>query len=517
MPNGLRYNTEMISKSLIILIVICYSSIVIPSERDLKIAISSIPNSLDPLHATDANSQNINRLQYLSLVDTDEKMNIKCRACSSFEVSRNKNGEVINFSLRNDIFFNTGEKITAQSIYNSWKYYLDPLHKSVFKTAFEKIQKMEVLSETDLRIHYEVSESENLSNLVLLKIMKRVPEKIIGSGPYALENETPMNLRLKVDRSHFEVSEHHPEYMSFHVVRDETTLALRMLKQELDISTAQMSPRKEIWLLARKASALKVLQTSGTNTIYLGINHESQHLRSHNVRKAISHLIPRDLLSQFKLKDTAELSTGLYSKVFEHLYLNNDVDNYDPNLAHDLLQEAGYVLKSGYWTKDSTPLVLDWKATNNRSSLEIVEVLRTYLRKNGIDVNVTIQEWGTFSRSVRNGMFDIFMGQWVGLAGAEMLGFVFHSSRTPPNGANRGKYLNIEFDKLYDLGLAENDKKTSHKYFRSAHEVAINDYAYIQLWHPSIRWVARGCIDSKPLYSSGSFLGLLGIKKNCKD
>jgi peptide/nickel transport system substrate-binding protein len=521
MPISLSYNQVMIFKLLIIQIFILLSSEAsmspLENAKHLRIAISSVPNSLDPLHATDANSQNINRLQFLSLIDTNEEMDIKCRACKQFEVLEVDGNEVLGFELRKDLYFQDGEKITSRDVYNSWLYYTDPNNKSVFKSAFDKIQKIEIIDNYNLRFHFAERNAENLSNLVLLKLMKREKGQVIESGPYNLENLSSMQIRLKARKNHFEMNENLPDSISMHVVRDETTLALRLLKEEVDLSTAQISPRKEQWLLSRKRTPLQVFKTTGTNTIYLGINHQSEHLSSRNVRKAISHLIPRELLNKYKLRGSVELSTGLFSRVFSGLYLNQETDKYDIKKAKKLLMSEGYILSNGLWVKDGKPLSLDWKATNNRASLEMVEVLRAYFLDNGIIVNLTIQEWGTFSRSIRNGRFDIFMGQWVGLAGPEMLGFVFHSKRVPPLGANRGKYINSEFDRLYDQGLLERDQKKSTEYFRKAHKVAIDDYAYIQLWHPEIRWIARSCIEVKRLYSSGSFLSLLNLNMNCKD
>jgi peptide/nickel transport system substrate-binding protein len=521
MPNSLSYNGKMNYKVPIILMLLVSSLAcpkpVIASTDVLRIAISSVPNSLDPLFATDANSQNINRLQYLSLVDTDRGMNIRCRACTSYEIKKTQAGEVIYFSLRKDLNFQDGEKIKAQDVYDSWIYYTDPQNKSVFRSAFEKIKRLEVLNDYDLKIYYDESQSENISNLVLLKIMKRKDERIIESGPYSLEDQSPMSIKLRANRAHFEVAETNPTAISFHVVRDETTLALRLLKEEVDLSVANISPRKENWLMSRENSPLKVLKATGTNTVYIGVNHNSKYLSSFNVRKAISHLIPRELLNKYKLRNSVELSTGLFSRVFDGLYIENKIDQYEPELAKALLEKDGYTLEDGLWKKDNQPIIIDWKATNNRASLEIVEIIRSYLLKNGIQVKLTIQEWGTFSRSVRNGNFDLIMGQWVGLAGPEMLGFVFHSDRIPPKGANRGKFENADFDRVYDEGLEANDEKKSMSLFKMAHEVAIKNYAYIQLWHPEIRWISRSCLESSDLYSSGSFLSLLGITKKCKD
>ncbi len=467
---------------------------------------------MSPFNSTDANSQNLNRLIYLTLVDVDPQMNFECRACESYTETVSDSGHIIRFKLKEDLKFHNGEKLIARHILESWQAFLNEENRSVFKAAFSKISSIIVHSDYDLSIVYENYDLENLTNLVLLKIFIQKDGQLIGSGAYKIGGLKPLEVKLDAQNP-----QKYPNLV-FKVVRDETTLALKLLNGEIDLSLAQISPRKLEWLLARPKADLTLYRQQGTNTVYLSPNHRRGPLADLKVRQALSHLIPREDLANHKLKNSVTIATGFFSKAFSGVYLKRDYDRYDPQRANQLLIEAGYEkAENGRWRKSGQDLTIDWKVSNNRATIEIVETIKHFLENHGFVVNLTIQEWGIFMRSLRTGQFDLIISQWLGFTGPEMLGVVFHSKNHPPTGANRGFYSSSQFDQAYDKAIVPANRNEAKKYFRAAHEIAVNDYAYIDLWHPEIRWIGRSCLALPTLYSTGSFLALLEMKNNCKD
>jgi ABC-type transport system substrate-binding protein len=58
-------------------------------------------------------------------------------------------------------------------------------------------------------------------------------------------------------------------------------------------------------------------------------------------------------LLKYKLKGTVALSNGMFSTAFPKMHTDRIVDDYNPDLAKKLLQEAGYKKnKSGWLEKD---------------------------------------------------------------------------------------------------------------------------------------------------------------------
>ena len=495
---------------------ILFASFYLKAADNLNIAISASPNNLNPLFSTDANSQNINRLVHKALVDFNQKMQFECKACESFEDTMVNGKQVIKFKLKKDLTFADGSSVFAEDVKKSWDYFgKNEIIKSSLMSNFETIESIKVLDQYNLIITYSSFSLENLANLGLLKIVKiksqnlanLEPKDVMGCGDYLLTSIKPLEIVVTP-------KDKNKTSFVFKVVKDETTLALKLINKEIDLSVASMSPRKFFWL-RQKAKNLKIWEIAGGNFIFMGLNHKKVIFKDFKLRKAISLLIPREDILKYKLKNTAVLSTGMYSPSFADLYEPKPVEAHDQVLARKLIKEAGFVKNAkGILEKNGKELEIDWKVSNNKSSIEIVEVMQHFLEKEGFKIQVSVQEWATYLSSFKSGKFDIVVGQWVGFTGPDMLKFVFYSTNTPPKGGNRISYNNPDFDKLIDIATVETNEKKRTALYKKAIQIVNDDYAYVNLWHPNIIWIGDKCLKNIEPDPSGGFYPLLKIERS---
>lgn len=488
----------------------------VSAQEKINIAISAAPNSLVPFYSTDANSQNINRLVHSVLVDFNEKMQFICIACESYTEKMLGTKHVLTFKLRPGLTFSDGSPVTTADIKKSYEYFAkDQKINSTFIGAYENVESVNVLDEKTVEVIYKNFSLENLSNISLLKILKLKnpakeiiePEDVIGSGDYVIKSILPLEIVLEPRNSLRPT-------LVFKVVKDETTLALKLINKEIDLSVANMSPRKVFWLKGQ--AGIKVWEKPSGSYQFMGINHKRDLFKDWRVRKAFSLLIPRKEILEYKLKNTAVLSVGMFSPAFADLFEPTEIEKNDVEEARKLLLEAGWKKnKKGILEKNGKRLEIDWKVSNNKASIEVVEVLQHYFQKEGMIVNVSIQEWGTYMSAFKAGKFDIVVGQWIGFTGPDMLKYVFHSSNTPPKGGNRVGYNNPEVDKFLDLATVETNKEKRTLLYKKAEKIINTDYAAINLWHPNIIWIGRDCLSDITLESTGSFYPLKTLEKNC--
>ena len=502
-------------KTLLILVSLHLVSTLYAAEQ-INVAISATPNSLVPFYSTDANSQNINRLVHSSLVDFNEKMQFICIACESYEEKMQGEKQIISFKLRPDLTFSDGTKVTAEDFKKSFEWFArDPKINSTFIGAFETIETVNVKSIDSFEVVYKNFSLENLSNLSLLKIIKIKnlnkdildPSDIIGSGDYVYKSINPLEIVITPKDASRPV-------IAFKVVKDETTLALKLINKEIDLSVASMSPRKIFWM--KSQPGIKIWEMPSGNYQFMGINHKRDLFKDIRVRKAFSLLIPREDLLKYKLKNTAVLSVGMFSPAFGDLYEARDIEKHDVALARKLLAEAGWKKnKNGILEKNGKRMEIDWKVSNNKASIEVVEVMEHFFEQEGMIVNVSIQEWGTYMSAFKAGKFDIVVGQWVGFTGPDMLKYVFHSTNTPPKGGNRVGYNNPKVDDALDKATVETNAAKRTMLYKQSLNMINNDYANISLWHPNIIWIGRSCLSDIKLEATGSFYPLKTLEKNC--
>ena len=505
----------MHTKTIIILLSLFLVNAISAQEK-INIAISAIPNNLAPFYSTDANSQNINRLVHAALIDFNEKMQSVCIACETYVESMNGDKQIFTFKLRPDLSFSDGSLVTAADVKTSYEYFAkDQNIKSTFLGTYEAIEAVNVIDSKTVEVIFKNFSLENLSNLSLLKIVKIEnpkmaiigPMDIIGCGDYVLKKIDPLEITIEPrDKS--------KSTLIFKVVKDETTLALKLINKEIDLSVANMSPRKVFWL--KSQPGIKVWDRPSGNFQFMGINHKRELFQDIRVRKAFSLLIPRKEILEYKLKNTAVLSVGMFSPAFSDFYVPTEIEKNDVLEARRLLAEAGWKKnKKGILEKNGKLLEVDWKVSNNKASIEVVDVLQHYLEKEGMNVSVSIQEWGTYMSAFKAGKFDVVVGQWIGFTGPDMLKFVFHSQNTPPKGGNRTGYNNPVLDALLDKATVETDTLKRTELYKQAMKMVNDDYATINLWHPNIIWIGRSCLSDIKLDSTGSFYPLKTLEKNC--
>ena len=84
----------------------------------------------------------------------------------------------------------------------------------------------------------------------------------------------------------------------------------------------------------------------------------------------------------------------------------------------------------------------------------IAEAIKEQLQQVGIELEIRSYEWGTFYSDIKKGNFHLYSLAWVGVMDPDILFQIFHSSSVPPNGDNRGRYVNAEVDRLLERGRA---------------------------------------------------------------
>jgi peptide/nickel transport system substrate-binding protein len=433
----------------------------------------------------------------------------ECRACENFSSKMQGEKQILNFKLKKGLTFSDGTKVETSDIKKSWEYFAkNETYKSTFMGAFEVLENVIVKDNENVDFIFKSFSQDNLSNIALLKIIKIKNTKkenldlndIIGCGEYILQKTSPLEIVLKPRETN------RPNII-FKVVKDETTLALKLLNKEVDLSVASMSPRKVSWLKEQK-NLIQTWEVPSGNYVFLALNHKKEIFKDLRVRKALSLLIPRDIILKYKLRGSAFMSRGMFSPAFFEMYEDTKVDPFDPATAIKLLSEAGF-------EKNGKKLKIDWKVSNNKASIEIAEVIQDYFSKAGVEVTLTVQEWGTYMNSFKSGNFDVVMGQWVGFTVPDMLSFVYSSKNVPPKGGNRVSYKNSEVDQLLDSATTEVDGEKRVVLFKKAQKIIKSDYASIDLWHPNIIWIGSPCLKNIELVPTGSFDSLPKVEKNC--
>ena len=326
----------------------------------------------------------------------------------------------------------------------------------------------------------------------------------IGTGPFKLiEWEPDESLTFQAFSQYFE-GQPRISSMVYRIIPDETIRLLEVKKGNLDLVQNAFSPDALESLQGNQK--INIIKKMGTNYNYLGFNLQDPILKNQKVRAAIAQAIDRLMIIQRLLKDLAQPATGVLAPGNWAYEPNVAAYGYDLQSAKRLLDEAGFPDPDGDGPKMRFSLL--YKTSQNESSKKVAEVIQQNLAEAGIGVDIRSYEWGTFFADIKSGNFQLCSLQWVGVTEPDIYYNLFHSSSVPPQGANRGRYLNKELDLLLEQGRKTLDLDSRKKIYSQVQKIIASDLPYISLWYQTNVAVLSRRVEGFVLYPDGDFTSL---------
>jgi peptide/nickel transport system substrate-binding protein len=474
-----------------------------PSPQTVTMVIESSPTSLDPRIGVDSQSEHITSLIFDSLVHKNAHFNLDPWLATSWETP---DPLTYRFHLRTDVHFHNGKPLTATDV----KYTLDSMRNGTVITAkagaLARIDHVDAPDAATVVIHLKQPDAALLWNLSDGAI-GIVPAGSggdfafhpIGSGPFRFVSQ------LQDDEVIIERNDHSWQprpaiaRIRFAVVPDAITRALELEKGSADVCinclTADM-----VSALAKRPN-LQVESGPGTNLNYISFNTQDSLLRDIRVRQAIAYAMNRPLIISSLWRGRAQLAESLLPP--EHWAWTGDVQQYpyDPAKANALLDAGGW--KRG---NDGVRFHLTMKTSTDETSRLLAMILQQQLRDIGIALEVRSFEFATFYADISKGAFQMYTLRWLGgNEDPDIFGYAFDSHRTPPRGANRGRYVNAALDELIKEGATSSDQALRRTDYVKVQQILAAELPSINLWYLDAVLVHTRRLQNIHISSSGNF------------
>jgi peptide/nickel transport system substrate-binding protein len=477
----------------------------------LVVGIESYPLQLDPRYATDANAVRIGNLIYNSLLRADQHTRLQPELAANW---RRVDATTYVFDLRHDVKFSDGRPLTAADVKFTYESMLDLKNRSPKRGLLKPLRAIEQSGAYQLRFHLAAPHAPFVEQFT----QGIVPADSVaegatnyqspaGSGPFRLQAVEPGE-KVTLQRNPYYWDERPPlPGVVFKIVPDALVRVLEFEKGNIDFMQNDLEPDMLPWL--KNNSAADVAAYAGTTFQYIGINLTHPILKNVKVRRALAYAIDRESLVRHLLKDTGTVASGVLSP------LNWAYDDhaprwpYDPNRAKQLLDEAGFPDPDG-----AGPLPrfrLSFKTTNIDLRRRIAEAIKEQLQQVGIELEIRSYEWGTFYSDIKKGNFHLYSLAWVGVMDPDILFQIFHSSSVPPNGDNRGRYVNAEVDRLLERGRATIEPAERKRIYGEIQRLLADDLPYVPLWWWKNVIVKKPSIKNFTPYPDGDLISLKHI------
>lgn len=494
-------------------------------ENFIRVALAFPVETLDPRYSTSHSAVRLSELIYGRLFDLQEDLSLKPFLAESFIKLDDRTFKI---TLRKGLYFHDGTPLSSADIAYTFSELGSKDVSSPFADKYSYIDKIELLNDWEAIFHLKHPYAGILTDVSGVGIVSKKScknrshlcrDEHNGSGPFRFKSwdKTKELILLEPFKAWFEGP---PQVnLLFSVVRDETTRLLEIIGKKTDLIEGDISPQNITHL--KRQEHLEIREIPGLGYSYLAFNvrgpkpgeKESdkkltrQALANQTVRKAIAHAIDFNQIIERVYLGTVDRVSGLLPNT--HWAKDKDLSppHFDPKLAKELLDEAGFIKKSP--SNKRFKVVLSVLPIRLKRSL--AQIYADFLQKVDIDATVRVKDWSALYQDMKQGNFEIFSASWVPVVEPDLYYWVHHSNSIPHKniiGGNRHGYKNSEIDNLIEKGRHTFTKEERIDIYKQIEKILLIDLPYIPLWNERRIVVHNQKISNFFPRSSGSLLSL---------
>ncbi|MYD65394.1 MAG: peptide ABC transporter substrate-binding protein [Chloroflexi bacterium] len=469
----------------------------------------SDPVTMDPHLAGDSGSAEFIVEIFSGLLTITPDLNIELDLAESFEVS--DDGLVYTFTLRDDIFFHQGRRVTAEDVRWSLERaasrelasptalgYLGDIIgvRERFYEGAEGISGIEVIDDRTIQFTIDAPKPYFLAKLTYPTAFIVDRQQIEanprgwtrrpnGTGPYRLQ-EWRLGQRIVLQAN----ARYHLGAPSIREVLYElsggSTLT-RFENGELDIAFISVNdidrardPESDIGPLYQVFPQFTIS--------YLALNTNVPPFDDVNVRRALGFSIDRTLIAEVTFNNMLAPATGILMPQLPGYTPGDKTFQFDPDEARRLLAA------SKYGSAENLPeIVLTEVGGGAEGRIDTQAFIQQWREELGIEVRIEQTDFATILARQDEGSLQMFNAGWIMdyPDPEDILDLKFHSG----SALNDVNYSNTEVDAILEEARVEQDAGRRLELYQEAERLIIEDAAWLPLYFSQAHVVINADIE----------------------
>ncbi len=489
--------------------------------KDLVVGFQGDATSLNPVIATDGQSYIAEWPIFDSLVELDDKLNVKPLLAEAWEVSRD--GLTYTFKLKKGVRWHDGKPFTARDVAFTFYSVLDPKvttpHRAYFdalagfpeltnkehpKRPEELAQKpIEVLDDHTVRFRLRYPSGAFLAVLVnpragivpehLLKGQDlntaEFNRKPVGTGPFKFVEWRRGDRIVLEANEQYHAGRPALNRLIYRVIPDAVVLLQELRAGGVDF--VDRPPLQEVARL-KQAPGLQVLATDNTSYTYFGWRQDLAPFDDVRVRRALYHAIDVPTIVREVLQGYAVVSTGQFAPSSWAFDPAVKPYAYDPNRAKALLAEGGWKPgPDGVLVKDGKRFAFSIRHDQaNQSVKDAAVIIQEYLKKVGVEARLEPLDWPTFVKKLFASEFEGIVVGWTNHHDPDPFAYtIWHSSQW--KGRNFAHYRNPRADEALEAARRTASQAERKRHYAEFSKILMEDAPYVFLYFEQQVYVTR--------------------------
>ena len=487
--------------------------------NNLVVQLGPDPETMDPAlnSAIDASNMIIHLFEPLLNIDKDN--NVIGGMAETWEIS--EDGLTYTFHLRDGLKWSDGSEFTSEDFVYTFKRMADPMTAAPYGhdllcmiKGYDEAENGNVdalaVSAPDaqtfvVELSYPCVYFDKICAFAALSPVNQVTIEANGES-WAIDPATyvcngSMKIKEWVPGSHI-LMEKNENYWNAEAVTADTIKFVLMEDMNAAYSAYKTGevmfsrdvPTEEIPNL-RENLEFHVAPILGT--YYVSLNLEREYFQDPKVRQALSLALDRQYIADTIMQGTyspavnfvgpgvsdAEAGSSFQDTTIAEYGEFFHVDDFEGDLAKakELLADAGYPDGEGF------PMI-EYMTNDAGYNKPLAEYLQSAWGELGVNTEIKIIEWASFTPTRRNGDYDIARNGWVYDYDdpSNMLN-LFEST----NGNNDGRYNNPEYDTLIASARETVDKAEHYQLLHEAEQLLLNDMGMIPIAYNNDFWLQK--------------------------
>lgn len=492
---------------------------------DITVAYDSDPVTLDPHEQLSTGVLQMSHMLFDPLIRYTKELEFEPRLAEKWE-RINKN--TFRFTLRKDVTFHSGNKLTADDVvwtFNRLKTSAD--FKGIF-APYEKLVKIddytiELVSSKPYPLVLQTAtyifpmdskfysgDIEGVDKSAIIKHGNSFSSThVSGTGPFVIKSRE-QGVKVVFERAKNYWDKKSPgnvDKLTLVPIKENATRVAALLSGDVDmIYPVAPNDQKRV----TQTKNIDLTTVSGTRIITLQMNQSSNEaLKDVRVRQAIVYAINNKAIVKKIMKGFATTAAQQGPEGYAG-YDASLTPRYNLKKAKQLMKEAGY----------EKGLKLSMMAPNNRyvNDAQIAQASASMLAKIGITVDLKTmpkaQYWPEFDKCSA----DIMMLGWHSdtedSANFSEFLTMTRNTETGKGAYNCGHYSNPKVDHLVNTANAETDPAKRAALLQEVEKTLYNEAAFVPLHWQNLAWGAKSNLNISPIVNPMNFpyLGDLVVK-----
>jgi len=455
------------------------------------------PRYINPVLAVSQADKDMTQLIYAGLLKKTQSGDLEKEMAESYSLS--EDGTVYTITLKDNLYFHDGVKVTAYDVAFTIQSIQDPAINSPLLGNWAGVS-VEVISSHELQFILEKPYGPFINNLTVGILPKHLWENTsaeqfalnsfniepIGSGPFMIKeikrkDGVPEIFRL-IPAKDYSLGEPHLKDLIIHSYPDEERLIQALIKGTVD-SCSGISPQN-----IGQLSHLEIASISLPRVFSLYLNQNKADIFTQlAVRKAIYAAVNRSALIDAVFRGYA---TPLFGSLPPNplIYTSEPIEE---SSTDEILNEAGWIqdATSTMRTKDGQPLTFRLATSNHPELKQSAEIIASQLQEYGIGVDLEFYDLQDLKQNIIRPRE--FQGLLFGVLLDSNLDLypLWHSSQRNDPGLNISQYTNIEVDSLLEKARNAETPETKKEALENVMKEIQTDVPTIPLYSPHLIYI----------------------------